>query len=158
MSTAILTLSESGELQKIHDKWLKRKGCRSQSPEGDSEQLQLNSFWGLFLICGIACSLALAIYFCLMLRRFNRFSKHFPELSEPASTCGISTHYVRLQRFLSFADEKAEVSKSKLKRKRMETLSIGSRVEIGSRYGSKRIQADMSDQLGHNSGNTTWFH
>ncbi|KAM7257037.1 hypothetical protein ACFE04_012778 [Oxalis oulophora] len=73
MSTAILTLSENGELQKIHDKWLSKKGlCPSQGSDDDTDQLHLGSFLGLFLICGTACFLALAIYFCSMLRSYIR--------------------------------------------------------------------------------------
>ncbi|KAK2984453.1 hypothetical protein RJ640_026940 [Escallonia rubra] len=125
MSTAILTLSENGELQKIHDKWLKRRGCSSQGSSLGSDQLHLSSFWGLFLVCGVACFLALLVYFCLMLCRFNR---DYPEVSEPSRHGG--SHSVRLQRFLSFADEKEEVSKSKLKRKRMEMLESANGREL----------------------------
>ncbi|KAI3718186.1 hypothetical protein L6452_19043 [Arctium lappa] len=106
ISTAILTLSENGELQKIHDHWLKRKTCSLQ--KSDSDQLQLGSFWGLFLIFGVACALALCIHFCMMLREFG---KHDPSPEKGSRS-------VRLQRFLSFADEKEEISKRKLKRKR----------------------------------------
>ncbi|KAL6560655.1 hypothetical protein OROGR_004214 [Orobanche gracilis] len=119
MSTAILTLSESGELQKIRKKWLNTITCGQQS-SSDSELLHLKSFWGLFLICGIACLLALLIYFCMTLRKFKRY---FPSILEP-STSDSSTS-IRLKRFLSFVDEKEE-SKRKLKRKRMGTLSRGS--------------------------------
>ncbi|XLT69798.1 hypothetical protein HN873_026237 [Arachis hypogaea] len=30
----------------------------------NSNQLSLRSFWGLFLVCGIACFLALIVFFC----------------------------------------------------------------------------------------------
>ncbi|KVG37571.1 Ionotropic glutamate receptor, partial [Cynara cardunculus var. scolymus] len=106
ISTAILTLSENGVLQKIHDHWLKRKTCSLRN--SDSDQLQLESFWGLFLIFGVACALALGIHFCMMLREFG---KHDPSPEKGSRS-------VRLQRFLSFADEKEEISKRKLKRKR----------------------------------------
>ncbi|XP_077246921.1 glutamate receptor 3.3 isoform X2 [Tasmannia lanceolata] len=52
LSTAILTLSENGDLQRIHDKWLTRSDCSSQTTDLESDQLHLKSFWGLFLICG----------------------------------------------------------------------------------------------------------
>ncbi|XWS63198.1 hypothetical protein CRYUN_Cryun06bG0075300 [Craigia yunnanensis] len=44
MSTAILTLSENGQLQKIHDQWLSRRACSFESSEAESEQLDLQSF------------------------------------------------------------------------------------------------------------------
>lgn len=120
MSTAILTLSENGQLQKIHDKWLNTRAC-DQPSSNDSDQLQLKSFWGLFLICGIACFLAVLIYFCLMLHKFKRY---FPQQAEP--TTQNSSRSIRIKRFLSFVDEKEEELKNKLKRKHMEMLSRSS--------------------------------
>uniref|UniRef100_A0A0D3EZU3 peptidylprolyl isomerase n=1 Tax=Oryza barthii TaxID=65489 RepID=A0A0D3EZU3_9ORYZ len=73
LSTAILSLSENGELQRIHDKWLKTSECSADNTEFvDSDQLRLESFWGLFLICGIACVIALLIYFFTTVRKFLR--------------------------------------------------------------------------------------
>ncbi|KQJ92921.1 glutamate receptor 3.1 isoform X1 [Brachypodium distachyon] len=90
LSTAILTLSENGELQRIHDKWLKTGECAADSSEFiDSNQLRLESFCGLFLICGVACILSLTIYFAIMLRKYLR---HEPKKS--------------LRRFISFVDDK----------------------------------------------------
>ncbi|KAK1433213.1 hypothetical protein QVD17_10122 [Tagetes erecta] len=114
MSTAILKLSENGELKKIHDNWLKNKSC---SPlNSDSDQLQLEGFSGLFLIFGIACALALLIYFYKMLHEFR---KHYSELQDSSS---ISESHL-LPRFLSFANEKRKVSNNKLKRKRETCMS-----------------------------------
>ncbi|MDG6100465.1 transporter substrate-binding domain-containing protein, partial [Alteromonas sp. ZYF713] len=62
MSTAILKLSENGELQRIHDKWLMRSACSSQNTKFEVDQLELKSFQGLFFICGLACFIALIIY------------------------------------------------------------------------------------------------
>ncbi|XP_057775850.1 glutamate receptor 3.2 isoform X2 [Salvia miltiorrhiza] len=118
MSTAILTLSESGKLQKIHDKWLNTRTCSQKIP-ASTDQLQLKSFWGLFLICGITCVAALLVYFCLICSKFQR---HFPQLPEP-SVQQASTPSVRIRRFLSFVDEKEEEFKSRSKRKHMEMLS-----------------------------------
>ncbi|XVF67128.1 hypothetical protein PTKIN_Ptkin10aG0096100 [Pterospermum kingtungense] len=113
MSTAILGLSENGELQKIHDKWLSRRACSSEGFEDQTEQLDLECFWGLFLICGIACVVALIVYWWLM---FRQFSQHRPEEPDPI-TPG-SSRSARLQTFLSFVDGKMEQSKSSSKRKR----------------------------------------
>ncbi|CAL9093814.1 unnamed protein product [Musa textilis] len=62
LSTAILTLSENGDLQRIHDKWLSRSECSSQDTDIEASRLSLSSFWGLFLLCGIVCLLALVVY------------------------------------------------------------------------------------------------
>ncbi|KAL5984272.1 hypothetical protein ACLOJK_018376 [Asimina triloba] len=119
MSTAILTLSENGDLQRIHDKWLTRSACSSQSTELESNYLQLKSFWGLFLICGIACFVALLIYFVLTVRQFNR---HCPDELQSSNEGG-SSQSRRVQNFLSFVDEKEESVKSKSKRRQMEKMN-----------------------------------
>ncbi|KAJ0793602.1 hypothetical protein HanOQP8_Chr01g0031211 [Helianthus annuus] len=83
MSTAILKLSDNGELEKIHDYWLKRKTCNPQNL--DSEQIQLKSFCGPFLIFGVVCALALLIYFCMIL---HKFKKHYLELQNQSLKTG----------------------------------------------------------------------
>lgn len=79
LSTAILQLSENGDLQKIHDKWLSKFTCAAQVNDIDSNKLSLSSFWGLFLICGTACCLALVI-FCI--RVFCQYMKFIPDDEE----------------------------------------------------------------------------
>lgn len=74
MSTAILELSENGELQRIHDKWLSHEGCSTQSEQVEDSRLSLKSFWGLFLICGIACVLALAVFFGRVCYQYSRYA------------------------------------------------------------------------------------
>ncbi|KAH6780520.1 glutamate receptor 3.4 [Perilla frutescens var. hirtella] len=74
LSTAILQLSESEELQRIHDKWLPRDACSVQDSPADEARLSLKSFWGLFLICGVACFIALTLFFgnvCLQYTRLH---------------------------------------------------------------------------------------
>ncbi|KAF5943201.1 hypothetical protein HYC85_020843 [Camellia sinensis] len=64
MSTAILTLSENGELQRIHDEWLTRSTRGLESAEIiESGRLHMRSFLGLYLICAAAWSVSLIIYF-----------------------------------------------------------------------------------------------
>ncbi|VAI42081.1 unnamed protein product [Triticum turgidum subsp. durum] len=99
LSTAILSLSENGELQRIHAKWLNTGECTTDNSElVDSNQLRLESFLGLFLICGVACVLALLLYFGIMLCKYLR---HEPWKS--------------LRRFISFVHGK-EPPKNKERR------------------------------------------
>ncbi|WVZ61450.1 hypothetical protein U9M48_011319 [Paspalum notatum var. saurae] len=79
LSTAILTLSENGDLQRIHDKWLNPGTCTSQSGSSDvqgaaADRLNLGSFWGLFLISGVACFVALLIYFARVLCQYGEYT------------------------------------------------------------------------------------
>ncbi|CAL1393789.1 unnamed protein product [Linum trigynum] len=62
LSMAILQLSENGDLQKIHNKWLLRSECTDSLNPVDENRLSLSSFWGLFLICGVSCLLALLVF------------------------------------------------------------------------------------------------
>lgn len=110
LSTAILSLSENGELQRIHDKWLKTGECATDSNEFiDSNQLRLESFWGLFLICGVACVLALIIYFAIMLRKYLR---HEPKKS--------------IRRFISFVGDKEPPKNRKTRSLSLPGSSTGS--------------------------------
>ncbi|KAG8364026.1 hypothetical protein BUALT_Bualt19G0083400 [Buddleja alternifolia] len=111
MSTAILTLSENGELQRIRNKWLNTRTCGQSSSE-DPNQLQLKNFWGLFLVGGFACSIALLVYFSSIVHKFKQY---IPQESEPSNRNGSKS--LRIQRFLSFVNEKEEASKNKWKRK-----------------------------------------
>ncbi|KAK1274493.1 Glutamate receptor 3.3 [Acorus gramineus] len=113
MSTAILLLSENGELQRIHDKWLMRTACISKTDELESNQLHLKSFTGLFLICGLAWFIALLIYLFMLLHQFCWHSpEQPPESSRLRSGC--------VWAFLSFFDEKEEDSRSKSKGREVE--------------------------------------
>ncbi|KAL3525161.1 hypothetical protein ACH5RR_013533 [Cinchona calisaya] len=141
MSTAILKLSESGELQRIHDKWLQRSACSSQSTTLVVDRLQLGSFSGLFFICGLACLLVLLVYFILLVRQFIR---HY---SEPESgSSGQSSRSERLRTFLSFVDEKEESVKARSKRRHLEGVSNLSIYEDTSVNGSKRSFTEMSSK------------
>ncbi|GAB4824957.1 hypothetical protein Ancab_007829 [Ancistrocladus abbreviatus] len=74
MSTAILQLSENGNLQRVHDKWLKKSACSTTADQVEENRLSLISFSGLFLICGTASILALVVFFCIILYQYSRYS------------------------------------------------------------------------------------
>ncbi|KAJ7957996.1 Glutamate receptor [Quillaja saponaria] len=128
MSTAILQLSENGELQRIHDKWLIKGTCGLDNAELESDQLQLSSFWGLFLVCGVTCFVALFIYFLQIMYQLWHSTP-----SETVSNGLGSSFYGRLQRFLSLIDEKEDLSSSKSKKRKAEkSLSdIEKEAELG---------------------------
>lgn len=137
MSTALLKLSENGDLQRIHDKWLLRSPCTLQGAKLEVDRLQLKSFWGLFVLCGGACLIALIIYFSMMC---YQFTKHY---TDRLSSSGSSTSR-RLQTFLTFVDEKEEEVKSRSKRRQMEKMSNRSASEDDYTNGSKRRHIDHS--------------
>ncbi|KAK7379683.1 hypothetical protein VNO78_34372 [Psophocarpus tetragonolobus] len=116
MSTAILKLSENGDLQRIHDKWLTRSACSSEGAKQNIDRLELESFWGLFLLIGIACFIALLCYFIKMAYGFRRHSNGNP---------GGSSNNARLRSFFTFVNEREEEDKNMSKRKRSEKGSSG---------------------------------
>ncbi|KAL4201094.1 hypothetical protein AMTRI_Chr02g214420 [Amborella trichopoda] len=116
MSTAILGLSENGELQRIHENWFckNKAGCRESNSQPQADQLHMRSFWGLFLLCGFASLVALFIFLLQTVRQYRRYGHQVDSSSEsePSSvSCNQSVH-----NFLSFVDLKEEEVKSKLKR------------------------------------------
>ncbi|XWS29111.1 hypothetical protein CRYUN_Cryun24cG0000400 [Craigia yunnanensis] len=145
MSTALLKFSENGGLQRIHDKWLLRRACSYQGAKMEVDRLRLKSFWGLFVICGLACLIALFVYFLKMVRQFSR---HY---SKEVESSGQSSRSARIQTFLSFVDEKEEV-KNRSKRRQMERAS--NRTEDGSiSCSNKRNTSELasSKSLGSSS-------
>ncbi|KAA8524663.1 hypothetical protein F0562_011086 [Nyssa sinensis] len=134
LSTAILQLSENGDLQKINDKWLSRSGCSTQANEVDANRLSLKSFWGLFLICGIVCFIALTLFFC---RVFGQYRKYSPEGEEQEIEETEPTRPRRATRspsfknLIDFVDKKEVEIKEILKRKRSDNKQEGSQSSNG---------------------------
>ncbi|GMH04684.1 hypothetical protein Nepgr_006524 [Nepenthes gracilis] len=135
MSTAILKLSEDGELQRIHDKWLTGSTCSVDTTEIESSQLHLKSFLGLFLICGIACVCALCIYFVRLCHKFHRITRAQPTQEDQGSShsrCDLHT-------LVSLFDERKDLSKSSKRRRQGEgSLSDDDEDEVGRKLERKR--------------------
>ena len=115
MSTAILKLSENGDLQRIHDKWLTRSACSSEGAKQGIDRLELENFWGLFLLSGIACFIALLCYVIRMAYRFSRDSN--------SNNIECSSLSARLRSFLSFVNEREGEDKCWPKTRRKEKCS-----------------------------------
>lgn len=125
LSTAILQLSENGDLQKIHNKWLTHEECSIQINDvSDDSRLSLKSFWGLFLICGIACMISLTFFFCKIFCQYRKFSPENDEGDieeiEPDPSRS-SRRTIRptpsFKGLIGFVDRKEEEIKKILKRK-----------------------------------------
>lgn len=115
LSTAILTLSENGDLQRIHDKWLIQNSCGSDNAEIESDRLHLQSFAGLFLVCGAACFIALSIYFIKIMLKFREAAR-----ADPISRGEGSSRSTRLRTLLSLMDEKKDPSTRDKKRRKLD--------------------------------------
>lgn len=137
LSTAILQLSENGELQRIHDKWLTQNECSVQAKQVGESRLSLESFWGLFLICGISCFIALIVFFCRVYGQYNRYSGDMEqqdiEEAEPATTRP-SRRILATNSFkdlIDFVDKKEVEIKEILRRKNSDLKSQLSQVSDG---------------------------
>ncbi|XP_058777676.1 glutamate receptor 3.6-like isoform X2 [Vicia villosa] len=123
LSTAILQMVDNGDLQRIHDKWLLSRACLTQGAKLEVERLKLKSFWGLYVICGSACLLALLIYFIQIIRQYY---KHHSEEHHDSPDQNSGSGSTCLKSFLTFVDEKEETVKNRSKRKKMERISYRS--------------------------------
>ncbi|KAK9267141.1 hypothetical protein L1049_009560 [Liquidambar formosana] len=118
MSAAILRLSESGELQKIQKKWYCGTGCSTQgSHETESNQIDLSSLWGLFLLFGISTLIAVLVFF---LRTGCQCAIHKQTQTDPSSSSSSSkpssTHYSQVMRnFFDSMNAKGDAIKKMFK-------------------------------------------
>lgn len=120
MSTAILRLSENGDLQKINEKWFCRTGCLlHKGRRSEPNQLHLVSFWGLFLLCAIFTITCLLIFLFRMVRQYVQYKRKRRQLlaisssdQTPHSTSGLSRV---VYNFFDFIDEKEEAIKKMFK-------------------------------------------
>ncbi|KAI3948796.1 hypothetical protein MKX01_022210 [Papaver californicum] len=120
MSTAILRLSENGDLQKINEKWFCRTGCLlRRGRRSEPNQLHLVSFWGLFLLCAIFTMTCLLIFLFRMVRQYVQYKRKRRQLlaisssdQTPHSTTGLSRVAYN---FFDFIDEKEEAIKKMFK-------------------------------------------
>ncbi|KAL3652643.1 hypothetical protein CASFOL_002324 [Castilleja foliolosa] len=133
LSTAILQLSENGELQRIHDKWLSRTGCSAQTNVVDDNRLSLKSFWGMFLLCAIACFLALTIFFCRVCLQYSRYIPEEKEMeqpqAEPVQTSRRSFRAASFKDMMDFVDKKEVEIKDMLKRKSVDSKRLSTASE-----------------------------
>ncbi|KDP34698.1 hypothetical protein JCGZ_10903 [Jatropha curcas] len=70
VSRAILKVIEGDKSKEIEEKWFgKQVTCPDRSNSVPSNRLGLNSFWGLFLIAGVASLLSLIIYMAMFIHK-----------------------------------------------------------------------------------------
>ncbi|KAJ1382505.1 Solute-binding protein family 3/N-terminal domain of MltF [Sesbania bispinosa] len=62
ISRAILNVTQGDKMRAIENAWFKESNCVESNSEISSKSLGLESFWGLFLVAGIASLLALLIF------------------------------------------------------------------------------------------------
>ncbi|KAF2284961.1 hypothetical protein GH714_033188 [Hevea brasiliensis] len=112
MSTAILKLSETGELQRIYKRWFCKKGCPGEKRHNsEPNQIHLFSFWGLYLLCGVFIAVALLAFLLRVVRQFVRYKRRQMQLASPSLTSSTTHCSQVIFHFFDFIDEKEEVIK-----------------------------------------------
>ncbi|XP_038710772.1 glutamate receptor 2.7-like isoform X2 [Tripterygium wilfordii] len=77
VSRAILTVTEGDKINGIENAWLaKQSNCQDSSTSVSSSRLSLNSFWGLFLIAGLASVAALILFAAMFVYEHRHVLKH----------------------------------------------------------------------------------
>lgn len=121
MSTAILKLSENGKMQEIHKKWFCKSGIcpteRRRNP--DPNQLHLSSFWGLYLLSGVASFVALVVFLFRAVGQYVRYKKRQTEAASSTTATTTMPDPSSNKRkfsqvifsFFDFIDEKEEAIK-----------------------------------------------
>ncbi|KAI3753344.1 hypothetical protein L2E82_25395 [Cichorium intybus] len=120
LSLAIMQLSENGKLQEIHDNWFCQKGCTSAvGRDSEPNQLQMSSFWGLYIICGVFSLTALLLFLLQTIRQYIYY-KQQQILLDPSSPLFPASRsrgcYGVLFNFFDFIDEKEEAIKNMFKK------------------------------------------
>ncbi|MQL73744.1 hypothetical protein Taro_006092 [Colocasia esculenta] len=111
MSTAILRLSENGQLEKIHNKWLCKDNCvKHEADNSGPNRLHLSSFWGLFLVCGLVTVTAVLLFLLRAIRQFIRYKRKHQDPSSINVNSSRSCSSV-IYSFFDFLDEKEEAIK-----------------------------------------------
>ncbi|KAF5936207.1 hypothetical protein HYC85_027336 [Camellia sinensis] len=63
-------------MSEIEKKWLQNNSCPDSSSTVSSSSLSVHSFWGLFLIVGVAASFALIIFMAMLAYEHRSFLVH----------------------------------------------------------------------------------
>ncbi|XP_059662934.1 glutamate receptor 3.7 isoform X2 [Cornus florida] len=115
MSTAILKLAENGRLQEINEKWFCKTGCSAERiGSSQPNQLHLNSFWALYVLCGGFALTALILFLLRTVRQYIRYKLSQMDHSTPSSSVSLSTRCSHaIYSFVHFIDEKEEAIKKK---------------------------------------------
>jgi ionotropic glutamate receptor len=113
ISLSVLEISEGSagsESQNIRKKYFNNTDCSNAGPPETSNRLNMESFWGLFLITGTASATGLLIYLGRLVYKYVRHRLPHEQQQFPSTKHLISS---RLKSFANYMDEKKLSVKSK---------------------------------------------
>ncbi|MED6111787.1 hypothetical protein PIB30_055569 [Stylosanthes scabra] len=96
ISRAILNVTQGDKMKTIENAWLNGSSCPESSAQVSSASLGLESFWGLFLVIGVSCALALIIGTLLSIFNEKDMNSHTfkkSKLKQDASVASSPAHH-----------------------------------------------------------------
>ncbi|KAL6197224.1 hypothetical protein ACLB2K_032833 [Fragaria x ananassa] len=99
---AILELLENGEIKKLQNEWLTPEEECSKSSTHQPKSLSLNSFSGLYVICGVTSTFCLLLSLAMWMRRFQL--QDINEGSASSSDENIWNKTVKIVKFFKLRD------------------------------------------------------
>jgi glutamate receptor, ionotropic, plant len=117
LSTAILRLSESGQLERIHNEWFSEHSHASDDSEVGATRLDLGSFWGIFLVCALICVFALVTFFIRICWQYSQNNNSNSEAADQPGSAAADAATERQRRpkrgsfkdMIQFVDKKEEI-------------------------------------------------
>jgi len=90
ISTRILEISENGELLRLQQQWLPYydSDCSKYNDQTETSQLEVQHFWGLFVIAGLVSAIVVLVY--TVQGKWNRSRVASPTPSAPEGSSGPS--------------------------------------------------------------------
>ncbi|MED6203635.1 hypothetical protein PIB30_001333 [Stylosanthes scabra] len=117
ISRAILNVTQGDKMKTIENAWLNGSSCPESSAQVSSASLGLESFWGLFLVIGVSCALALMFFLATFLYQHRHvLSSYHPNTSI----------WTRIVTLLSIFNEKDMSSHTFKKSKLKQDASVAS--------------------------------
>ncbi|KAH7298533.1 hypothetical protein KP509_25G048200 [Ceratopteris richardii] len=147
LSQAILKMSQTGELQHIKDYWFKDTVCEeaTNNSEAESLQLDLKSFWGLFLISAIASVVCVLLHLICLVKDYRNQLTMQQEATVLVRDGGSLQH---IRKFLAYIDksdsaqhENQMYSSNSFLNNRLSSLDDSSVKSISSPFGEGRTKA-----------------
>ncbi|KAL7211689.1 hypothetical protein ACSBR2_014527 [Camellia fascicularis] len=101
VSKAILTISEIGDLKKIREKWSKvsSSNCSNVDSATKADSLNLQSFWGLYLISGITSTICFMFFLIHILKNYRN---HIQESQGNTTTPSIRSLWRKMFSFAPY--------------------------------------------------------
>eukprot|EP00253_Pinus_taeda_P033447 PITA_33447 len=153
ISRAVQSLSEDKQIQQIKNKWLNNTACTYSGTEVGSNRLSMGSFWGLYLITGSISSVALTIFFSMLLRNYMREPNvkdtNNSEVGDPSTGKSLKS---AIKSFMVYVDQRESPTSSPVTREseisqKKQSILSGKFQKQPFYYGNESFQSILSGKF-----------